>query len=83
MFRCECCKIFENGFLYKTPPVAVLNKVKTVLGTPTTPTGKKTPDPKPNPIPNLTLTLPLTPHGGLFSEGGRGGFPDTSENKPK
>ena len=24
------------------------------------------PDPKPNPIPNLTLTLPLTPHGGFF-----------------
>ena len=31
--------------------------------------GKKPPDSKPNPIPNLILTLPLTPHGGLFSEG--------------
>ena len=25
------------------------------------------PDPKPNPIPNLTLTLPLTPYGGIFA----------------
>ena len=32
------------------------------------PPGKKSPaDPKPIPIPNLTLTLPLTPHGWLFS----------------
>ena len=29
--------------------------------------GKNPPDSKPNPIPNLTLTLPLTLHGGLFS----------------
>ena len=27
------------------------------------------PDPKPNPIPNLTLTLPLTTYGGIFSKG--------------
>ena len=27
------------------------------------------PDSKSNPIPNLTLTLPLIPHGGLFSWG--------------
>ena len=43
---------------------------KTVLGK--NPPRKKaaplpTSDSKPNPIPNLTLTLPLTPHGGLFS----------------
>ena len=30
------------------------------------PPGKKPPDPKSTTIPNLTLTLPLTPHGGLF-----------------
>ena len=28
------------------------------------PPGKKPPDSKLNPTPNLTLTLPLTPHGG-------------------
>ena len=33
------------------------------------PPGKKPPDPKPNFIPNLALTLPLTPHDGLFSGG--------------
>ena len=33
------------------------------------PPEKNPPDSKPNPIPNLTLTLPLTPHGGLFSRG--------------
>ena len=42
---------------------------ETVLGK--NPPRKKSPPPdyKPNPIPNLTLTLPLTPHGGLFSGG--------------
>ena len=30
---------------------------------------KSPPDPKPNPVLNLTLTLPLTHHGGLFSGG--------------
>ena len=35
------------------------------------------PYPKPSPIPNLTQTLPLNPHGGLFSGGGGGGVPDT------
>ena len=42
---------------------------ETVLGK--NPPGKKPPTPgsKVNPIPNLTLTLPLTPHGGLFSGG--------------
>ena len=39
------------------------------------PPGKKPPDPKPNPVPNLTLTLPLTPHGGIFPGGF---FPDIS-----
>ena len=29
--------------------------------------GKKSPDSKRNPVPNITLTLPFTPHGGLFS----------------
>ena len=36
---------------------------------------KSPPDPKPNPISNLTLTLPLILHGGLFFRGGF--FPDT------
>ena len=30
---------------------------------------KTLPDSKPNPIPKLTLILPQTPHGGLFSGG--------------
>ena len=47
----------------------------TVLGK--NPPGKKPPDSKPNPIPNLNLTLPLTPHRGLFL---RGFFPDTDNN---
>ena len=38
------------------------------------PPGKKTPALKPNPIPNPTLTLHLSPHGGLFPGGF---FPDT------
>ena len=33
------------------------------------PPEKSPPDSKRNPIPNLTLTLPLTPHRGLFSGG--------------
>ena len=38
--------------------------------------GKKPPPgSKRNPIPNLTLTLPLTPHGGFFQGGF---FPDTN-----
>ena len=41
------------------------------------PPGKPPTDPKPNPIPNITLTLPLTPYGGLFS--GRC-LPDTETN---
>ena len=39
----------------------------TVLGK--NPPGKPPPVPKLNPISNLTLTLPLTPHGGLFPGG--------------
>ena len=35
---------------------------------------------KPNPVPNLTLTLPLTSHGDLFSGGF---FPDTLETLHK
>ena len=30
------------------------------------PPEKGPPDSKPNPIPNLTLSLPLNPHGGFF-----------------
>ena len=33
------------------------------------PRKKAPPDSKPNPVPNLTFTLLLTPHGGLFSGG--------------
>ena len=33
------------------------------------PPEKSPPDSKLNPIPNLTLALPLTPHGGFFPEG--------------
>ena len=44
-----------------------LKSVKLVLGK--NPPGKKPPDSKPDPIPNLTLILPRTPHGGLFSGG--------------
>ena len=40
---------------------------ETVLGK--IPHEKSPPDSKPNPIPNLTLTLPLTPHGGAFFRG--------------
>ena len=38
------------------------------------PREKTPPDSKPNPIPNLTLILPLTPHGGFFPGGGGGGI---------
>ena len=47
--------------------VSQIDNSETVLGK--NPPGKKNPGPKPNPIPNLTLTLPLTPHGGFFSGG--------------
>ena len=50
----------------------------TVLGK--NPPGKNPPDSKPNPIPNLTLILPLTPHGGFFPGGGWGFFIGTKRN---
>ena len=41
--------------------------------------GKKSPRKKAPETINLTLTLPLTPHGGLFPDGGRREVPDTQK----
>ena len=47
------------------------------------PPEKRPLDHKPNPIPNLTLTLSLTPYGGLFPDGGEEGGSWHPKKKPK
>ena len=58
------CKNYSNFHIFLSLLSADVNLV---LGK--NPPGKKPPDSKRNPIHNLTLSLPLTPHGELFFRG--------------